>query len=220
MHVSNIGSHVTLLFQTKYQTFTPAQFVKTFQELGFIQTKGLANISSNPVAPAIQTNIFSKDNLVVLLNPSENLIMFQIINTLDFNSIFDGVIQKILVALNFNPSSVNMLGLDCIAQVHEVKPPRNSLTSLVNSNFIKGLESSVIDSKFEITSLRITTLGDGVSDESMSVTLEPLYSDSTGSYHIVVIYRSKQNDKFDEFVKNFGSKMLEKIVSEVEKNVQ
>ncbi len=220
MLVSNIGSLVTLLFQTKYQTFTPAQFIKTFQELGFIQTKGLVNVSANPAAPAVQTNIFSKDNLVVLLNPNENLIMFQIINTLDFNSIFDDVIQKILVALNFNPSSVNMLGLDCIAQVHDVKPPRDSLTSLVNPNFINGLQSSVIDSKFEITSLRMTTLGDGVSDESMSVTLEPLQSDSTGSYHLVVIYRSKQNDKFDKFVRTFGSDMLKSIVNEVEKNVK
>lgn len=219
MNVSKIGSHVTLLFQTKYPTFTPAQFVKTFQELGFTQTKGVANVSANPNAAPVQTNIFSKDNFVVLLNPAENLILFQIINTLDFNEIFDDIVQKILVQLNFSPSVVAILGLDCITQIHEVKSPSDSLTSLVNSKFVVGLTSSVIGNQCDVTSLRFTTRGSDVSDENLSVTLEPLQSNPTDSYHMTIFYRSKENDKFNEFVKNFGSKMIENIVGEVEKNV-
>ena len=210
---------MTLLFQTKYPTFTPAQFVKTFQELGFTQTKGVVNISANSNAAPVQTNIFSKDNLVVLLNPTENLIIFQIINTLDFNGIFDDVVQKILVQLNFSPSAVAILGLDCITQIHEVKSPSDSLTSLVNSKFVEGLTSSAIGHQCDVTSLRFTTRGSDVSDENLSVTLEPLPSNPTDSYHMIIAYQSKENDKFNEFVKNFGSKTIENIVGEVEKNV-
>jgi len=57
--------------------------MKTFQGLGFTQTKGSANISANPAAPAVPTTMFSKGNLIVLFNTNENLIIFQIINTLD-----------------------------------------------------------------------------------------------------------------------------------------
>jgi len=217
MNVSNVGSHVTLLFQSKYQTFTPAQFVKTFQEQGFVATKGNANISSNPLAPAVPTNIFSKDNLIVLFNPSENLIIFQIINTVDFNDIYEKEIQKILISLNFDPSSVGMLGLDAVTQVHDVKSPIDSLTSLTNKKFIDGLNQIEIGEKMKVTSLRFTSRDSD--KESIGVTLEPLQTDPTGSYHMIMVYRTKENDKFNEFIKLFGTNMVEKIIKEVEKNV-
>ena len=208
---------MTLIFQSQYQTFTPAQFVKTFQEHGFIQTKGNANVSANPMAPPVPTNIFSKDDLVVLYNPNENLIMFQIINTLDFNEIYDNTIQKILVSLNYNPSSVGMLGLDCVTQIHEVKSPHNSLTSLVNPKFVEGLNGPETTNGFHVTSLRMTSQGSG--EESLSVTFEPLQTNPDASYQLVVVYRSKQNDKFNEFIKLFSTKMIEDLVGEIEKNV-
>ena len=177
MNVSDVGSHVTLLFQSKYQTFTPAQFVKTFQEQGFTATKGNANISSNPLAPAIPTNIFSKGNLVVLFNPSENLIMFQIINTLDFNQLYEEEIQKILVSLNFDPTAIGMLGIDAVTQVHDVKPPIDSLSKLTNKNFIDGFNEMGIGEKLQITSLRLSSIASDTN--SISITLEPLQSNMT-----------------------------------------
>ena len=112
-----------------------------------------------------------------------------------------------------------MLGLDCVTQVHKVKSPERSLTSLVNSKFVDGLGSTSLDTDVGITSLRMTSRKNGGDGDSLSVTLEPLESNPTGSYHMVVIYRSRQSDKFNEFVKYFGSDMIENIIKEVEKNV-
>jgi len=216
MNISSVGSQVSLLFQSKFATFTPAQFVKTFQEQGFIQTRGNANISANPMAQPVLTNIFSKDDLIVLFNPNENIIIFQILNTLDFNDIYEKEIQKILVNLNFNPSSVGMLGIDSSIQVHEVKPPIDSITSLTNKKFVESMKDLGIGEEVNITSLRFNTKG--TDKESLSVAIEPLLSNPTGSYHVMVVYRTKENDKFNEFVTKFGTKMIEKIINGVEES--
>jgi len=217
VNVSTIGSNVTLSFQSKYQTFTPAQFIKTFQELGFAQTKGSANISANPAAPAVHTTMFSKGNLIVLFNTNENLIMFQIINTLDFNGVYEEEIQKILLNLNFNPSSVSIMGIYAVTQVHEVRPPVDTLTSLTSEKFVSGLNKINDDGRMKVTAIRLGNVNS--ENETLSVSLEPLQTDPAGSYFVAISYRTKESNKFDEFVKEFGEGMVEKIIREAEENV-
>lgn len=213
MKVSTVGSHVTLLFHSKYQTFTPAQLIATFQDQGFLQTKGNANISANPLAPPVPTTIFSKDNLVILFNQNENLIMFQIINTLDFNELYEKEIQKILISLNYNPSSVSLMGIDVLTQIHEVNSPIETLTSLVNKEFVNGLKINE-DSIMKVSSIKLTNDSE---KESLSLDLQPLQTDPNGSYVLAISYKTNENDKFNEFIKEFGEDMISKIIDEAQK---
>ena len=217
VNVSTIGANVTLLFQSKYQTFTPEQFITTFQKLGFVQTKGSANISANPAAQAVPTTMFSKQNLIVLYNPNENLIIFQIINTLDFNPLYEDKILKILASLNFNPTSVSLMGIDATTQVHDVKYPIATLSSLTKPEFIADLNTLSGDGDMVVSGIKLGTVGS--EKESLSINLEPLQTDPSGSYFIAIAYRTKESDKFNEFVKDFGAKMIEDIIREAEKNV-
>lgn len=215
MGIQHVGSNVNLLFQSKSMTFTPDQFNKVFRERGFSATQGIAPISQNPNAKPIPTVYFSKDNLIVLYNPVEFLVLFQIINTLDFSQLYDNEIKPILTSLNFVPEIVSMMGLECNTKITSIKSPRKSLTSLLKQEFRDHLAEILGISNLNIFTLRLIGGDDKI--ENINVAIEPLATDLDKIYHVSFSYRTVDNSKFNEFVSRFGEDMIKNIIEETDK---
>jgi len=108
------------------------------------------------------------------------------------------------------------VGIDAATQVHEVRPPVDTLTSLTSEKFVSGLNKINDDWRMKVVSIRLGNVNS--ENETLSVSLEPLQTDPSGSYFVAISYRTRESDKFDEFVKEFGEGMVEKIIREAEEN--
>ncbi|MGI0056969.1 MAG: hypothetical protein ACREAK_06295 [Nitrosarchaeum sp.] len=217
MSIQNVGSNVNLLFQSKSLTFTPDQFNKIFQELGFTATQGPANISQNPNALPVKAVFFSKNNLMVFYNPVESLVMFQVINTLNFVEIYEKNIKPILSSLNFVPEIVSMMGLECNTQIISDKSPILSLTSLLKKEFVDGMNTKIGVDNLKAFTIRL--IGGEENIESINIAIEPLATAKDKVYHFSMIYRTLDNSKFNQFVNRFGEEMIKEIVKEASRYV-
>lgn len=215
MSVRKIGAQVSLLFQTKFPTFTADQFNKAFNELGYTAIQGNANISNNPGAKPVPTVIFSKGNLSVVYNQNQYLIIFQFLNTVDLDKLYDAEIKPMLIKLNFVEEAINMIGLECNIQISTKTPPQEILSSLIKKEFIDKVNEILGDSKLNTTSLRLST-SFPFGNDGIQVIIEPLGNDPKGSYFVNLVYRTPEMNKFNEFVKIFGTRMLEKLAGATE----
>lgn len=215
MSIQHVGSNVNILFQSKSLTFTPDQFNKVFREQGFTATQGVAPISQNPNAKPVPTVYFSKDNLIVLFNPVEYLVIFQIINTLNFSQLYDKEIKPILTSLNFVPEIVNMMGLECNTKITSTKSPRASLTSLLKKEFRAEISKKLGINNLSVFTIRL--IGGDDKTENITLIIEPLLTDPEGIYHVSLSYRTLDNSKFNEFVSKFGEQLIRDIIEEANK---
>jgi hypothetical protein len=216
MSINQVGSTLSLLFQSKAITFTPDTFTKLFQEHGFTVTEGLAQISTNPAAMPVKTIYFSKGNLMVYYNPAEFLVIFQILNTLNFSQIYESDIKPVLARLNFVPEVVQMMGLICGTKITSEKSPTLSISSLVKNEFISKISSLV-----GVTNLRPFTMRvvGGESDEGLDLDIEPLATDQEHTFYFTLSYKTSDNSKFNNFVSMFNEDLIKNIIKEVTKYV-
>ena len=212
MSINRVGSNVNLLFQSRSVTFTPDQFTRVIQEKGFMATQGVASVSLNPNAPPVQTVYFSKDNLMVLYNPSEYLVMFQIINTLNFAEMYQNDILPILKSLNFVHEIINVMGLECNTKIITDKSTIKSLTLLLNKDFLNEVSGELGIENLAVFTIRMSSQRQQEKTENMTVIIEPLVTDPEHSYHFSIIYRTIDNSKFDAFINRFGEDMILKII--------
>jgi hypothetical protein len=199
-------------------TFTPSQFNNTFKELNFLSSQGPLVQSNIPNAPPVPTTLFSKDSLVVVYNPVEFLLIFQILNTVDFQSIYNREIIPILARLNLVEEAVSMRSIECTTQIRVKKSPIEMINSLIEKKFMSEMSSILGMSPLKATTLRIVT-SFPFADEGLQILMEPLATDATGSYYLQIIFRTQETSKFDEFINRFGTPMIQKIAEEAGKYV-
>lgn len=205
---------VVLTIQSKHRTFTPAQFIAAFRGREFVETQVTAQISANPHAPPMQTTMYSKDDLLVFFNDSENLVRFHILNTLDAAK-YRKEVQSILASLNFGRSSTASMMVACTATIVGQLSPTQCLTTLIDSKAIGALQEIHGHEEIAVTSVRFSQYTDP--NESLTVSIEPLLSDPTGTYFVAVEQVTTSLEKFNEFLDKIGGGMIQKIVEGVEK---
>ena len=206
---------VVLTLRTKYRTFTPDQFTAVFYEKGYTNTQVVANVSDNPVAPPVPTVMFSKGDLLILFNDSENLIKFHAVNKTDVNELFEGEIKQVLISLNYRPPAVATMKLEMTAVVSGMGSPKKALTSLLDNQFASKIKK--MHSMDDMTAASIKMVqSDTAHTESLTTTLEPLNTDPEKSYFVNIEYVTNDNDKFTNFVRGVGASMIERVVRGVE----
>lgn len=204
---------IVLTIQSKHRTFTPAQFISAFRGREFVETPVTAQVSVNPQAPPIQTTMYSKDDLLVFFNDSENLVRFHILNTLDATK-YRQEVQSILASLNFGQSSTASMMVACTATITGRLSPTQCLTTLINSKAVGALRQMHGHEEIAVTSVRFSQYSDP--DESVIINIEPLLTDPDGSYFVAVEQTTTSLEKFNEFLDKVGSGMIQKIVEGVE----
>lgn len=219
MSVNSVGSNVKLMFKSKYMTFTPSQFNVTFKELNYLASQGPQVQSNMPNIPPVTTTLFSKENLVVVYNPLDATLIFQILNTINFHSIYEKEIKPILIRLNLVEQAVSIRSLECTTQIHVEQNPINMINSLVEEKFVQDMTEIVGVDSLKVATIRINTSFPFV-DEGLQIIMEPLLTDPEGTIYLHIVFRTQETSKFNEFVNKFGTEMLERMVKEVGKYVK
>lgn len=211
---SVVSPGIALTFQSSYRTFSPAQFVATFNGKGFIATQVNAAVSIHPNAQPAPTTMYSKGGLLVFLNDNENIIQFHILNTLKAKDHM-GEIMGILGSLNFGPPSIANMMIKFTATVKTERSPIFGLTRLVDQRLVDRIQKTHGDnSDIAVTSIRLDLIHSR--DESLTVTVEPFGNDPEGAYYVDIGYATKSVEKFNAFMEKVGEDVFRDIVEEVE----
>lgn len=217
MGVSAASQGMVLTPKTKYRTLTPDQFTAVFYKKGYTSTQVAAKISDNPAAPPGPTVMFSKDNLLVFFNDSENLIKFHVVSKTDIDELFEDEIRQVLVSLNYRPPAVATMKLETTAAVSGMGSPTSGLTSLLDSRFADRIKKLHAMDDIVAASIKMVQ-SDPARTESPTAVLEPLNTDPEKSYFVSIEYVTSDNDKFTDFVRGVGESTIECVVGGVASN--
>ena len=204
VRVSEIGSQTIISFQTKYPTYTGASFDKTMLDLKFQRnsTQGQSGQAQY---------FYTKENITVDEDPLKNIINFRFLNTVNISKLYDDV-KKALLGLKIDPNSIQIMALDCKTMVHEIGNPEKNLTSLISNTAKEQIEKS-LNIKPSVFSLVL--VNQDPIEEDLQIRIEPLASNRAESFFIHINYKTKQHEKFDSFIGQFGVSKIEDIAKRV-----
>lgn len=217
-----IGTQVQLVFRTQFLTFTAELFSKVLKEKEYLEVRGQIPNPTNPQAPPISIQTFSKGDVTVFLPPVQppnvNAIVFQILNTRNLESLYKKEMKKILLALNMFPDIVSDASLTCTTRMKAKTKPLDRLTSIVNQDFLDRISKN-FGTKLKAYSVRLATTFPLDREGGFQVIVEPLVSNPEKEYYLNISYRTTKMNDFDKFISIFGSDMIQRIIEESEKNV-
>ena len=206
---SEIGSTTMISFQTKYPTFSGADFERVLNELGFQKNQ------INRGVGQIQQITFTKENLTVSIDPQTYIINFQFFNTININNKYKDV-QDTITRLNIDLDSMHLMGLDCRTMAHEVGDPEDNLSSLISNSAKKNI-FNLTDMAPSVYSLVL--VNKDPDDEDIQIRVEPLASNPKESFFIHINYKTTSHEKFNDFIGKFGEEKVRSIAESMsEKN--
>lgn len=212
----SVGSHVQLVFRTKFPTFTPDQFGKALKERAYSMVQGQVANPQNPQAPPIAVQLYSKGNINVFLLQQLNQIVFEVLNTVNLQPVYEEI-KKLLFSLNIVSDAILITILNCSTRAKTKTEPQKNLTSLVNRGFLEGITKN-LGEKLGVFSIRLATTFP-LTKEGLQIVLEPLGTSPKNEYYLNITYRTPDMNKLNEFVERFGEDLINEIIGEVEKNV-
>jgi hypothetical protein len=217
MLVQAVGSSIQITYQTKAATFTPDQLMRALKEREYVATLAQATDKRNPNAPPIPIPAFSKENVNIFFYSDQKMFVVQILNTLDLTSLLEDL-KPILVKLNMTESVIAVITFTCrTAILSSKKDPQKNLTGLINSKFLDGINSQV-NQNLKVGSIRFITEMQEGQDQSLELLLEPLDADPKKEhYSFVMVYKTSDMKKFNDFIGKFGQDMISSIVEQVER---
>jgi len=207
--VPDIGSTCVISFQTKYPTFSQADFDSVMTELGFVR-----NVLPPTQQGAITQINYTKENMVVIGNLQTYTLDFQCFNTINILNAY-GDIKQALAKLKIDPTSIHLMGLRCTTMAHDVGNPEDHLTSLINNDTKENISKSL---GFEPSLVSFVLANKNPELEDFQIRIEPLLSNPKGSYFMEINYRTSSHSKFDSFIGKFGSDMIGAIAKSVDKS--
>lgn len=213
MSIQSVGSNVQIIYQTKFPTFTPDQLMKALKEKEYTPMQGQAADLKNPDAPPITIPAFSKENVNVLYNPNQNQLVVQIINTIDLSRVLQDL-KPILVSLNITEDVMAKITFNCKTSVWSSNEPLKTLTALVNSNFLKGI-NGIVGHELKVATFRLITEPQPDGD-NIQIVLEPLASNLKKQYFFNMAYQTMDMRRFNEFISGFGQNMILSVIKQVQ----
>ena len=205
---SEIGSQTVISFQTKYPTFTPADFDKTMVDLGFQRNSHQVD-TGQP-----QKYFYTKENFTVDEDSKNNTVNFRFLNIINIAKLYDDV-KKSLLSLKIDPNTIHIMALDCKTMAHDIGNPEKNLTSLISNSAKEQLAKSL---NMTPSVFSLVLVNQNPKDDDLQIRIEPLASNRTGSFFIHINYKTVQHEKFDSFIAQFGESKITDIANSVCEN--
>jgi len=203
VRTSEIGSTTIISFQTKYPTFSGADFDRTMTTLGF--QRGTTQVSK--AGAQAQQIIYTKENMVVDNDIQTNILNFRLFNTVNISRVYDDIKQALL-KLKIDPNSIHLMGLVCLTMAHDIENPENILTTLISSEAKTRIATSL---EFEPAVYSLILVNKTPQQEDLQIRIEPLASNPNESFFIQINYKTTSHDKFDNFISKFGESTIRDI---------
>lgn len=210
---SAIGSQIRILYQTNFPTFTPNQVSKILREKDYTFGQSTYHDSQNPRLSQITFPMFSKDNLSIYINASQNAIGFMILNTVNLDEVYEEI-TTILSSLNIVSEVISNISFSLITRYNVDHNPQTQMTALLKTEFVEGL-TSALDERLSLSSINLTTSFS--SEEGLTVAFEPLISSPENHYFVSISYQTTEWDSFQSFIEKYRNEILSLIFGEVEK---
>jgi len=221
MSTPAIGTQIQLVFRTQFLTFTAELFSKALKEKNYLEVRGQIPNPRSPQAPPIPIQTFSKGNVNVFLLPTQAqspAVVFEILNTINLESMYKEEVKAILFALNIFPDIVSDASFNCATRTKAQTKPLDRLTSMVDQTFLNRISKNFAK-KLKVFSIRLVSAFPLEREGSFQVTVEPLATTPETEYYLNIAYRTTKMDEFDKFINDFGSDMIQRIMEETKKNV-
>lgn len=205
---SEVGSQTIVSFQTKFPTFTPAEFDKTMTDLGFQRNSTQAQLGQ-PLQ-----YFYTKDSVTVDQVAVTNIVNFRFMNTINISKLYDDV-KKALLSLKIDPNTIQIMALDCKTMAHDVGNPEKNLTSLISKTAKEQIGKSL---KIKPAVFSLVLVNEAPQDEDLQIRIEPLASNPAESFFIHINYKTRLHEKFDSFIGQFGDDKIRDIAKSVCEN--
>ena len=207
VRTSEVGSTTIVSFQTKYPTFSPVDLEKTMAQFEFQR----GAVPMTQAGGQTEQIFYSKDNTTIDVDWQNQILNFRFFNKINIVSVQD-IINKILLQLKIDPSSISLMGVDCRTMAHDIGIPSDNLTSLISKES-KSRLAKIYSGEPAVFS--VVLMNKNPQEEDLQIRIEPLLSNPQESFFIHLNYRTKIHEKFDAFIVKFGENLIKDIAESV-----
>ncbi|MCW6168948.1 MAG: hypothetical protein LVQ96_04085 [Thermoplasmatales archaeon] len=218
------GAQIQIVIETQGLMFTPDNLMNVLKSNEFQIVQGVASNPLNPAFPPQNTQIYSKDSLMIYLLQTQplNSLVFTLMNTVDLNSEKIGgkpsseMIRYLMDSLSLVDETVSAITFNFTTRFTATRKPIDQLTKLIQTDFFKKLKKDPLLQTLNVLSIR---LGDvfPLERQGFNLVIEPLLSNPEKMFFIQFTKKLINRDSLFELVDKFP-RTLENLIYGVDSN--
>lgn len=207
----------TLLFQPKYQTYTPDKFKKAMDKHGFIISQGQANTQTGSTIPL---QVFSKDNITIFqfLDPKVPGVIpqvwVQVLNNFSLKDAYKQVMD-LLSEIGLTESRISRAEVSILVYVPVDSGPMKYLTSLVREDAFSELNDKLKTFAPKVTSIRLGNqfpMGQ-LNQDGFEITVEPSANNPDNEFYINVHFITRSINNLKTFIDTYQNHLIGDLIN-------
>ncbi len=222
--LSQKGAQIQIVVETQGVVFTPDNLLSVLKNNEFQIVQGLVSNPLNSTLPAQNTQIYSKDSLMIylLLTQPLNTLVFALMNTVDLKNQKIGgkpssdMIRDLMDSLNLVDETISAITFNFTTRFIATKKPIDRLSKLIKLDFLRKMKKDPLLRTLNVLSIR---LGDvfPIEKQGFNIVIEPLLSNPEKMFFIQFTKKLINRDSLFEVVNEFP-RTLENLINGVDSN--
>jgi hypothetical protein len=223
--LSTKGSQIQIVLEIQGQIFTPDNLLSVVNSNEFQISQGKISNPLNPASPPQNTQIYSKDSMMIYLLPSRSIfnnLIFTVLNSYDLKNEKIGdksvseFIKNIMDELSLVDENISSITFNFTTRFESTKQPEDQLTRLLQKNFMNKLKDATLSKSLKVMSIRI---GDSfpIKKEGFNIVFEPLISKPDKVFFMQFTKKIIGRDSLFKLINSFPE-ILEELINGVDPN--
>ena len=222
--LSQKGAQIQIVVETQGVVFTPDNLLSVLKNNEFQIVQGLVSNPLNSTLPAQNTQIYSKDSLMIylLLTQPLNTLVFALMNTVDLKNQKIGgkpssdMIRDLMDSLNLVDETISAITFNFTTRFIATKKPIDRLSKLIKLDFLRKMKKDPLLRTLNVLSIR---LGDifPIEKQGFNIVIEPLLSNPEKMFFIQFTKKLINRDSLFKVVNEFP-RTLENLINGVDSN--
>ena len=220
--ISSKGAQTQIVVETQGLVFTPDNLMSVLKSNEFQIVLGNVANPLNPAIPPQNTQIYSKDSLMIFLLQTQplNSLIFTMMNSFNLREEKIGeksgldMIKSIMESLSLVDETISAITFNFTTRFGATKKPMEQLTKLLSKEFTSKIKRIPSLSSLKMLSIR---LGDvfPIEKEGVNVVFEPFLSNPEKMFFIQFTKKVMNRDSLFELIDGFP-KILEELINGVD----
>ncbi len=220
--LSKKGAQTQIVLETQGLVFTPDNLMNVLRSNEFQIVQGNVSNPLNPTFPPQNTQIYSKDSLMIYLLQTTplNSLIFTVMNTFDLKNEKIGgkpsseIIKNIMDSLSLVDETISAITFNFTTRFEASKKPIDQLTRLTQKDFINKLEEIAFLKPLNVLSIR---MGDTfpIERQGFNFVFEPLLSNPEKMFFMQFMKKVMNIDMLFELIDEFP-KILEILIKGID----
>ncbi len=222
--LSQKGAQIQIVVETQGVVFTPDNLLSVLKNNEFQIVQGLVSNPLNSTLPAQNTQIYSKDSLMIylLLTQPLNTLVFALMNTVDLKNQKIGgkpssdMIRDLMDSLNLVDETISAITFNFTTRFIATKKPIDRLSKLIKLDFLRKMKKDPLLRTLNVLSIR---LGDvfPIEKQGFNIVIEPLLSNPEKMFFIQFTKKLINRDSLFKVVNEFP-RTLENLINGFDSN--